>query len=74
MAEQVKNNPSAYTGTDSDPRKAFTNKMMKDPNYAARFQHMNQQQQQEEYKMFMSENGFTDNEAGKSADIRAAHQ
>ncbi|HMG68863.1 MAG TPA: hypothetical protein VK588_14290 [Chitinophagaceae bacterium] len=73
MAEQVKNNPSAYTGTDSDPRKAFANKMMKDPNYAARFQHMNQQQQQEEYKMFMSENGFVDNEAGKSAEIKIAH-
>ncbi|HET7000339.1 MAG TPA: hypothetical protein VFI33_03490, partial [Puia sp.] len=72
MAEQVKNNPSAYTGADNDPRKAFTNKMMKDPNYATRFQHMNQQQQQEEYKMFMSENGFTDNEAGKSAEIKAA--
>ena len=73
MAAQVKNNPSAYTGTESDPRKAFTNKMMKDSDYAARFQHMNQQQQQEEYKMFMSENGFTDNEAGKSAEIKSAH-
>ena len=73
MAEQVKNNPSAYTGTGNDPRKAFTNKMMKDPNYAARFQHMNQQEQQEEYKIFLSANGFVDNEAGKSAEINVAH-
>jgi len=73
MAEQVKNNPSAYTGTGNDPRKAFTNKMMKDPNYAARFQHMNQQQQQEEYKIFLSENDFVDNEAGKSEEINVAH-
>jgi hypothetical protein len=73
MAEQIRNNPSAYTGSESDPRKAFTNKMMKDPNYAARFQHMTQTQQQEEYKMFMSENGFIDNETEKSAEIKSAH-
>jgi hypothetical protein len=73
MAEQVRNNPSAYTGSNSDPRKAFTNKMTNDPTYAARFQHMTQAQQQEEYRMFMSENGFTDNGLGKSAEIKAEH-
>ena len=46
---------------------------MNDPNYAARFQHMNQAQQQEEYRMFMADNGFEANDAGKSAETNAAH-
>jgi hypothetical protein len=65
MAERVRQNPSVYTGSDSDPRKAFSDKMMKDPGYAARFQHMNEQQQHEEYTYFKKENGFIDNETEK---------
>jgi hypothetical protein len=72
MAEQVRNNPSAFTN-NNDPRKAFTSKMMNDPNYAVRFQHMTQAQQQEEYRMFVSENGFTVNGPGQSAEIKTEH-
>ena len=71
MAEQVRNNPSAYTNS-SDPRKAFTNKMMNDPNYAARFQHMNQAQQQAEYRMFMADNGFAATDPGKTSGTNPA--
>lgn len=61
MAEKMKQNPSAYNGQESDPKKAFTQKMMKDPNYAARFNGMTVPQQQEEYERFKKENGFVDN-------------
>lgn len=57
MAEKMKQN----NGQESDPRKAFTQKMMKDPNYTARFNGMTVPQQQEEYEMFKKENGFVDN-------------
>ena len=72
MVEQVKNNPSAYSN-NSYPRKAFTNKMMNDPNYAARFQHMNQAQQQEEYRMFLADNGFAATDLEKSEETNPAH-
>ncbi len=58
MGTNVKNNPTAYTGADSDPRKAFTNKMMMDPSYAARFNGMNNQQKKEEYDAFVKEKRF----------------
>jgi hypothetical protein len=61
MAAKVKQNPTAYTGAEHDPRKAFTQKLMKDPNYAARFNGMNDRQKKEEYELFMKENGFVDN-------------
>jgi hypothetical protein len=68
MTANVKNNPSAYTGQESDPRKAFTKKMMTDPNYAARYNGMNDQQKQEEYNTFLSENGFANNSSHANLD------
>lgn len=66
MAEKMKQNPSAYNGQESDPKKAFTQKMLKDATYAARFNHMTVPQQQEEYELFKKENGFTDNAPPKT--------
>ncbi len=68
MSANVKSNPSAYSGKDTDPRKAFTNKMMTDPGYAARFNGMNDQQKQEEYKAFLAENGFSNNSSQGNLD------
>jgi len=59
MAEKMRQNPSVQ---NSDPKRAFTQKMMKDPNYAAKFNHMTVPQQQEEYEHFKKENGFVSNE------------
>jgi hypothetical protein len=39
--------------------------MLKDPNYAAKFNHMTVSQQQEEYELFKKENGFVGNELPK---------
>jgi hypothetical protein len=68
MSANVKNNPTAYTGVDSDPKKAFANKMMTDPSYAARFNGMNKQQKQEEYDAFVKENGFVNNSSQSDND------
>lgn len=59
MAEKMKQNPQAYTGASKDPRMAFTQKMMNDPSYAARFNGMNDAQKKEEYDLFLAQNGFT---------------
>lgn len=63
MVEKVKQNPSAYTTQEADPKKAFAKKMMTDPGYAERYKHMNPEQQKEEYQYFKTENGFIDNPA-----------
>ncbi|MRG45773.1 hypothetical protein GFS24_11650 [Chitinophaga sp. SYP-B3965] len=67
MAEKMKQNPSAYNGQESDPKKAFTQKMLKDATFAAKFNHMTVPQQQEEYELFKKENGFVDNEPKKTS-------
>ncbi len=74
MTANVKNNPTAYSGKESDPRKAFTNKMMTDPGYAVRFNGMNDQQKQEEYKTFLTENGYTTNSSQNNADKSMAER
>ncbi len=61
MAGKMKQNPSAYNGQESDPKKAFAKKMMTDTGYAERFKYMNKSQQEEEYEAFKKENGFIDN-------------
>lgn len=68
MAAKVKQTPSAYTGNQGDPKKAFAQKMMTDPNYAARFNHMNEQQKKEEYEAFKTDNGFVDNSSQADKD------
>lgn len=67
MAEKMKQNPSAYNKQESDPKKAFTQKLLKDPNYAARFNYMTLPQQQEEYELFKKENGFVGEESSKGS-------
>jgi hypothetical protein len=59
MTEKIKQDPHAYTGASKDPRMAFTQKMMTDPSYAARFNAMNDAQKKEEYDAFLAENGLT---------------
>lgn len=71
IAEKMKQNPSAYNGQESDPKKAFSKKMMTDASYAARYNHMNPQQQKEEYELFKQENGFINNGSEKSNNNRA---
>lgn len=66
MAEKMKQNPSAYNGQESDPKKAFTQKMLKDATFAAKFNHMTLPQQQEEYELFKKENGFVENAPQKT--------
>lgn len=71
MAEKVKQNPQAYTGASNDPRKAFTQKMMMDPQYAAKYNAMNDAQKKEEYDAFLAKNGFVNNakpQAGNTSD------
>lgn len=71
IAEKMKQNPSAYNGQESDPRKAFAKKMMTDAGYAARYNHMDPQQQKEEYEVFMEENGFLKNVPERSGNNQA---
>ncbi|MEP7371865.1 MAG: hypothetical protein ABI675_00665 [Chitinophagaceae bacterium] len=68
MTAKIKQDPMAYTGSDADPRKAFAGKMMTDPGYAARYNHMNNQQKKEEYDLFLSENGFVGNSSQADRD------
>jgi hypothetical protein len=72
MLEKVKANPSAYTGQQNDPQKAFAQKMMTDATYAAKYNYMNDQQKQEEYQAFITENGFVDNSSQGDKDKRMA--
>lgn len=71
IAEKMKQNPSAYNGQESDPKKAFAKKMMTDAGYAAHYNHMNPQQQKEEYEIFMKENGFLKIEPKNSGNNQA---
>jgi len=68
MTAKIKQDPLAYTGSEADPRKAFTKKMMTDPGYAARYNHMTNQQKKGEYDLFLSENGFVDNSSQADRD------
>ena len=62
MQKKMQNNQAAFSGQGNDPQKAFTQKLMSDPGYRAKYEHMNDHQKQEEYKSFLEKNGY-----GKSA-------